>query len=155
MILSKAQAWGLGVALAVVAITTILHNPFGGYEHRDGLYARLEFVRILREAFPEYSDLSDSDLLAKTLTAHPAFRTWIREETDGSPPLAVAVRGQPTNYRLKPPPAYYGMLSGTYSRYAASTWIDEPAEYVGVVLPVILAAAVWLRLFRRRLSAVG
>ncbi len=57
-----------------------------------------------REAFPEYSDLSDSDLIAKTLTAHPAFRTWIREETDGSPPLAVAIRGQPTNYRLKPPP---------------------------------------------------
>jgi hypothetical protein len=103
-----------------------------------------------REAFPEYHDVSDADLLKAILTKYPAFKTWIREETDGSPPLAVAITNQPTNYRLQPPPAYYGARSGLHSRYALAAWIDEPAEYAGVVLPVVVTMAAWCWLFRRR-----
>jgi hypothetical protein len=147
---SRPQTWGLGVALVIVTLVTVLHNPFGGYARRDGLYTRLEFLRVFREAFSEYHALSDVDLLETLLTKYPAFKTWIREETDGSPPLAVAITDRPTNYRMNPPPAYYGARAGIHSRYALAPWMDEPAEYAGVVLPVVVAAAVWLWLFRRR-----
>ena len=150
--MNRLQALGLAGGLIIISVVTILHNPVGGYLRDDGLYSKAQFMRMVREAFPEYSDLSDSDVLARFLTTYPAFKTWIREETDGSPPLAVAIRGQPTNYRLTPPPAYYGIAGGTYSRYAAFVWIDEPAEYIGIVLPIILATVFWIWLLRRRSS---
>ena len=101
------QAYGLAGSIVVIVLATVLHNPFGGYVRDDGLYSKIEFLRMFRESFLEYADLSDEDLLAKVVAKYPAFKTWIREDTDGSPPMPVAISGQPANYRLRPPPAYY------------------------------------------------
>lgn len=87
------QACGLAVAVIAIADLTALHNPFGGYALDDRLYSRVEFLRMLREAFPEYADMVDADILGRTVAKYPGFKTWIREETDGSPPLPIAIVG--------------------------------------------------------------
>ena len=146
------QAYGLAVSIVVVVLATALHNPFGGYVRDDGLYSKIEFLRMFRESFLEYADLSDEDLLAKVTAKYPAFKTWIREATDGSPPMPVAISGQPANYRLQPPPAYYGARPRRYSPHALFLWIAEPTEYAGFVGPVLLATAIWVWVFRNRKS---
>lgn len=133
-----------------IAVLTALHNPFGGYALDDGLYSRIQFLRMFREVFPEYADMADADLLGRLFARHPGFKTWIREETDGSPPLPIAIVGQPANPRLQPPPAYYGARPNRYSPYAVFPWLDEPLEYAGWVGSIVLAGIVWLWLLRDR-----
>jgi len=84
-LVNRLQALGLAGGLIVISVVTIFHNRMGGYVRNDGLYGKAQFMRMVREAFPEYSDLSDSDLLTRFLTTYPTFKTWIREETNGSP----------------------------------------------------------------------
>jgi hypothetical protein len=148
--INRHQAYGLGGAVLTIILATILHNPFGGYVSDDGLYTKIQFLRQFREAFPEYADLSDADLLSKVFAKYPGFKTWIREETDGSAPLPVAVPEQVANYRLQPPPAYYGTRPRKYSPYALVSWIDEPIEYFGILLPAVFGGAVWFWFFRER-----
>src|SRR5437870_116809 len=100
------QAYGLAASIVVIVLVTALHNPFGGYVRDDGLYSKIEFLQMFRKRFMEYSDISDDDLLAKVMAKYPALKTWIREATDGSPPMPIVISGQQANYRLQPPPAY-------------------------------------------------
>lgn len=148
--MNRAQSVGAAVALVVVVVATGLHSPFGGYRIDDGLYSRVEFLRLVREGFPEYADLRDGDLLERVFARYPAAKTWVREETTGADPLPLAIAGQETNARLRPPPAYFGAQSRRYSIHAVFAWIDEPVEYLGFVVPVILGAGLWVWLFRRR-----
>ena len=148
--MNRLQGVGLGICLAVVVTATTLHNPFGGYEWDDGLYSKPQFMRMLREAFPEYANISDDDLWSAVGKRYPEQRSWVREETDGTPPRAIPVREQPTNYRLTPPPAYFGARPHWRSRQAMAPWIDEPAEYAGWVIPIGLGAAIWCWSFRKR-----
>jgi hypothetical protein len=131
-----------------MVVATGLHNPFGGYVQDDGLYSRIAFLRALREGFPEYADVSDSLLMTKFLAKYPASKTWIREETDGTPPLPLAIADHEANYRLRPPPAYSGARPRRYSMHAIFPWIDELIEYVGFVGPILLGGALWTWLFR-------
>jgi hypothetical protein len=62
-LVNRLQALGLAVGLIVISIVTILHNPIAGYVRNDGLYTSAQFMHMVREKFPEYSDLSDSELL--------------------------------------------------------------------------------------------
>lgn len=147
---NRLQAFGLGVGLVVVLVATILHNPVGGYEWDDGLYSKAQFMRMFREAFPEYADLSDSDVWAALVKRYPEVRSWVREETDGSPPRAIAVGGQQTNYRMTPPPAYFGRRATWRSTHAMAPWIDEVAEYAGFVVPTLIGAGLWYWVFRQK-----
>jgi hypothetical protein len=147
---NRSQACGLAIMVVGIATLTALHNPVGGYVMEDGLYSKVEFLRMFREAFPVYADVSDGDLLDRCLAKHPGFKTWIREETDGCPPLAIAIVGQPTNAGIRPPPAYYGARPKRYSRYAAVSWIDQPIEFAGWVGPIILAGVICLWLLSDR-----
>ena len=153
--MNRLQAVGIGVGLVVVIIVTILHNPIEGYEWDDGLYSRAQFMRMFREAFPEYADLSESDLWGALVKRYPEQRSWVREETDGSPPRAIPIGDQPTNYRTTPPPAYFGHRATWRSTHAMATWIDEPTEYAGFVVPTVLGAAVWCWLFRKGQRTTG
>lgn len=148
--MNRMQTLGLAVGVVVVSIATILHNPLGGYVWDDGLYSKAQFMRMFREAFPEYADLSDTDLWGAVVKRYPEQRSWVREETDGSPPRAIAIRNQPTNYRLTPPAAYFGARPAWRSPHAMATWIDEPLEYAGFVVPTVLAGVVWYWLFRKK-----
>lgn len=148
--MNRLQTVGVGVGLVVVFVATILHNPIGGYAWDDGLYSKGQFMRMFREAFPEYADLSDSDLWSALVKRYPEQRSWVREETDGSPPRAIPVGDQPTNYRMTPPPAYFGHRAAWRSTHAMAAWIDEPVEYMGFVIPTLLAAGLWYWLFRRK-----
>jgi hypothetical protein len=108
----------------------------------------------VREAFPEYADIADAEVLTRIVGKYPGFKTWIREETDGSPPLPIAVVGQSANAGLRPPPAYFGARPKKYSRYAMLSWIDEPLEYMGWVVSTVLGLVAWVWIFReRRLEA--
>jgi hypothetical protein len=144
------QFIGLAVGLQIVLVATILHNPVGGYGWDDGLYSKAQFIRMVREGFPEYSDKSDTDLWNAGIEKYPNLKSWIREETDGSPPLAIATPAEPASYRLMPPPAYFNARQSWRSRHAMMTWIDEPAEYGGIVFPTVLATGLWYWHFRRR-----
>ncbi|MEI6624062.1 MAG: hypothetical protein WCP28_19390 [Actinomycetes bacterium] len=147
--MNSIQRFGAAAALVLIVIATTLHNPFGGYRVDDGLYSRVEFLRLFREAYPEYADYSDSDLVQKVLARYPAAKTWIREETDGTSPLPIAITEQETNSRLHPPPGYFGARPRRRSINAVFPWIDETSEYFGFVGPVLAGAGFWIWLFRR------
>ena len=148
--MNRLQTGGIAVSLVVVCVATVLHNPIGGYEWDDGLYSKVQFMRMFREAFPEYADLSDSDLWSAVVKRYPEQRSWVREEADGSPPRAIPVRDQPTNYRLTSPPAYFGHRAAWRSTHALAGSIDEPSEYAGMVVPTVLGAGFWYWLFRKK-----
>jgi hypothetical protein len=145
------------ISLMVVLIATILifHNPFGGYERDKVLYSKTEFLKHLRESFPEYSDIQDKKLYQKLLEKHPDFRTWILEETDGSDVKAIPLRNLPANYRLTPPPDYYGKKAILRSKNALFSWIDEPSEFVGFEILIGLVGAILCFLFRRENKIAG
>lgn len=134
--------------LAIIALA--VHNPFGGYETTDVLYARVKFINHFREVYPEYSELSDDDLYAKALAKYPQLRTWIIEESDGSPVQAVPIQGSALNFRLRPPPAYRGGKPKTRSVNAFASWLDEPGELAGVIIPAALLAGLWIVFSRDR-----
>lgn len=153
--MNGSQAAGLGVGLMVLIVATVLHSPLGGYEWDDGLYSKVQFMRMFREAFPEYADLPDPKVWDALVERYPEQRSWVREETDGSPAGTIPVGNQPANYRLTPPPAYFGHRPAWRSTHAMVPWIDEPAEYAGIVVPTVLGAGLWywlLRQKRRRMS---
>lgn len=140
----------VSLSILSIAIILIFHNPFGGYERDKALYSKSEFLKYFREAFPEYSDIADSELYPKLLEKHPNFKTWILEETDKSDPRPISLTNLPTNYRLTPPPAYYGKKAILRSRNAFFTWLDEPSEFVGFVILFGIIGVILFFLFRKR-----
>ena len=145
----------ISLCVLSIAIILILHNPFGGYERDKVLYSKSEFLKHFREAFPEYSDIADSQLYQKLLEKHPNFKTWIFEETDKIDPRPISITNLPTNYRLTPPPAYYGKKAILRSRNAFYTWLDEPSEFVGFVFLFGVIGIILFFLFRRETKIVG
>jgi hypothetical protein len=123
------QKYICSLIIVLIAIVSILHNPFGGYKKDNTLYTKLEFIKHLREAYPEYSDTNDSELYDGILKKYPNFKTWIVEESNGNEPKAISIINLSTNDRLTPPPAYYGAEPLTYSKNAFYSWLDEPLEY--------------------------
>ena len=148
--MNQNQLFGLAFGLQIILAATILHNPVGGYVWDDGLYSKAQFIRMIREGFREYSDQSDTDLWKAAVEEYPNVKSWIREETDGSPPLAIANPSEPASYRLMPPPAHFDARQSWRSIDAMATWIDEPTEYGGFVFPTVLATGLWYWHFRRR-----
>jgi len=150
--LNLTQKTVLFATICLIAFTTILHNPFGGYRRDEMLYTKLEFVKLLRESFPEYADFSDDSLYLKLINKYPNFRTWIKEESKGTDVLPIAIIGKPTNYRLTPPPAYYGKQPSFHSVKAVAKWIDEPSEYLDFTVPLIIVGLAGLFIFRTQKS---
>jgi hypothetical protein len=144
------QIFGLALGLQIVLAATILHNPFGGYVWDDGLYSKTQVIRMIREGFPEYADQSDTDLWNAGVKEYPDLKSWIREDTNGSSPRAIANPNQPASYRLMPPPAYFDTGQSWRSVDAMATWIDEPTEYGAFLFPTVLASGLWYWHFRRR-----
>lgn len=83
--MNRIQTLGLAVGLVVVSIATILHNPLGGFAWDDGLYSKAQFMRMFREAFPDYADLSDTDLWGAVVKRYPEQKSWVREEPTAHP----------------------------------------------------------------------
>jgi len=145
------------ICLCVLSITiiVILHNSFGGYERDKVLYSKSEFLKHFREAFPEYSDIADSELYQKLPDKYPNFKTWIFEKTDKTDPRPISITKLPTNHRLTPPPAYYGKKAILRSRNAFFTWLDEPIEFLVFVFLCGAICTVFFFLFRRETKVVG
>ncbi|MHA1336277.1 MAG: hypothetical protein ACTSPW_11105 [Promethearchaeota archaeon] len=132
-----------------------MHNPFGGYERDKVLYSKSEFMKHFREAFPEYSDIADSALYAKLLKKYPNFKTWIIEEADKTDPKPISITNLPTNYRLIPPPAYYGKKAILRSRNAFFTWLDEPIEFIGFLFLFVVIGIILFLLYRNKTEITG
>lgn len=145
----------ISISVLLIAIILILHNPFGGYERDKVLYPKLEFLKHFREAFPEYSHIADSELYSKLLEKYPNFKTWIFEETGKTDPRPISMTNLPTNYRLTPPPAYYGKKAMLRSKNAFFTWLDEPTEFFGFVFLFGVIGIILFFLFRREPKVVG
>ena len=133
----------------------ILHNPFGGYERDQVLYSKSGFLKHFREVFPEYSDISDNELYTISMEKYPNFKTWINEETDKIDPLPISITKYPTNYRLTPPPAYYGKKAILRSRNALFTGLDEPAEFAGFVFLFALIGGILFFLCRKKADIIS
>lgn len=85
----------------------------------------------------------------------PNFKTWIVEETDKTDPQPISITKLLTNYRLTPPPAYYGKKAILRSRNAFFKWLDEPAEFLGFVFLFAVIGIILFFLFRRGTKIVG
>jgi hypothetical protein len=140
----------ISLIVLLIASTVVLHNPFGGYEREQVLYTKSEFLKHLREAFPEYSDISDNELYKRLLEKYPNFKTWILEETDGSEVKPISITNLPTNYRLNPPPAYYGKSAILRSKNSFIAWLDEPLEFIGFIVLIGAVGTVLFLLFRKK-----
>jgi hypothetical protein len=145
----------ISLIVFLIATTVALHNPFGGYEREQVLYSKSEFLKHFREAFPEYSDLSDNELYKRLLKKYPNYKTWILEETDGSEVKPISITNSPTNYRLNPPPAYYGKTAILRSKNSFFVWLDEPFEFIGFIVLIGAVGAVLFSLFRKKSKDVG
>jgi hypothetical protein len=153
--MNNTQRITIGLCVLLIATTIVLHNPFGGYEREQVLYSKSEFLRHFREAFPEYSDVSDNELYKSLLEKYPNFKTWILEETDGSEVKPISIPNLPTNYRLNPPPAYYGKTTILHSKNSFFVWLDEPFEFTGYIVLIGAVGAVLFFLFRKKSKGVG
>lgn len=136
------------IAILSISVILFLHNPFGGYERDRVLYSKSDFLKHFRDAFPEYSDIQDEKLYPKLLEKHPNFKTWILEETDGTDVKPILISNSPTNYRLTPPPAYYGKKAILRSKNAFFSRLDEPFELFGFEILIIIVGVILIFLFR-------
>lgn len=138
------------VLVIVLGCLLALHNPFGGYEKSKVLYSKAEFMRKFREIWPEYNDVKDEKLYKAIIKKDPEILTWIEGENKNGKVLPMLRKDKPTNFIMKPPPAYYGISPIIKSRKAFVHWLDEPVEFIGIVVPMIIVGLVGILLLRKK-----
>lgn len=124
--LNQIQKAGVAAAVVLLLALVTLHNPIGGYQHRP--YSRAQFAQYLKAWDPTYKDWPDDYLVNEALTKHPEWRDLVEETF----PM--------------------GFLHAT-SHKALFTWIDEPLELLGFVVPIVVAGICWAWIFRERRSS--
>ena len=149
------QKIGIAIAAILFSILLTLFNPFSGFEKTKVLYTKQGFLFLYRNVFPEYNDLMDDVLFDALHKKYPELNTWIEGEAIDYNVIPLDFYRKDRDLRLDPPPAYYGKRPILKSSGALVQWMDEPSEFLGFSIPLIILTFVWVFLFRNQPSKKG